>query len=644
MTIQRGIMNKIHYIYILSCFALSLVVTSAESKSENELIWKSDSVYFQEKNEYFKILYYSVNVKAIQATYRIGKPVATVINKFDSVSIDAAKGLGKGGPKGAMASVVVNLGIDAALRMLDEFTKSPQSVSYSIAEGAMAEGIVSLNQNYEFYKRIKKDGLSSLTAQEIKLFRINQVKVDMLGEAKVLYNTSKKDKSNFISNQQAFDSASALEDLLINSKHLSKSVLIVKVVNIIDRSNLPINQYQPFVKYTNTLQKISLQNFNLVPKNNTIARFDKTLLLPYKNKNGKYGYINEKGDWIIEPRFNSAGYFTKKGFAVVDISTKKGMINTKGVFIIKPNHEFIKINDDSDIALVMNGRNHTYYSKHGKKISNHNYLYAREFKHGHAIASLDDSKYGLLNSKGEWALKPHFDSIDSEYVLDFIPVANYSGRSPQYGIVNIEGAWLKEFDKTLVTEMTPSGNAKIFKNGKCGYVNKNFRLLTNIKYESCSDFEMNNIAIVETNRGIYGAINSQGKMIVKPRFEHISNEGKWGLVNAQNDSIVLELKYEHINVFHNGLAVVRLANGKSGYINEQGNWAIKPTFETAWYFHSNGLAEVKVNSKQGVINKEGVFVVKPTFDRVRVMDEFIETHSNKKVEYFDLNGNLISVN
>ena len=50
-------------------------------------------------------------------------------------------------------------------------------------------------------------------------------------------------------------------------------------------------------------------------------------------KDGKWGYINTKGEQIVECKFDGVGYFNK-GFAPVEKDGKWGYINTKGCFVI----------------------------------------------------------------------------------------------------------------------------------------------------------------------------------------------------------------------------------------------------------------------------------------------------------------------
>ncbi len=50
------------------------------------------------------------------------------------------------------------------------------------------------------------------------------------------------------------------------------------------------------------------------------------------NVNGKYGYIDKTGKYVINPQFDYAGSFSE-GLAVVEIGGKWGYIDKTGKFI-----------------------------------------------------------------------------------------------------------------------------------------------------------------------------------------------------------------------------------------------------------------------------------------------------------------------
>ncbi|WP_339838423.1 WG repeat-containing protein [uncultured Flavobacterium sp.] len=59
---------------------------------------------------------------------------------------------------------------------------------------------------------------------------------------------------------------------------------------------------------------------------------DKTVVVPAKF-DGKYGVINSKGKWLIEPTFDSINNFYN-GFADTYKNGKQGLINTDGELVI----------------------------------------------------------------------------------------------------------------------------------------------------------------------------------------------------------------------------------------------------------------------------------------------------------------------
>jgi hypothetical protein len=57
--------------------------------------------------------------------------------------------------------------------------------------------------------------------------------------------------------------------------------------------------------------------------------------------NAKIGYLNNKGEWAIEPAFGIAGHFNH-GYAIVREKGKWGVINKKGELIIEPKYGYLK--------------------------------------------------------------------------------------------------------------------------------------------------------------------------------------------------------------------------------------------------------------------------------------------------------------
>ena len=107
-------------------------------------------------------------------------------------------------------------------------------------------------------------------------------------------------------------------------------------------------------------------------------------------KDGKWGFINESGKFILEPQFDDIGDFADCGIAyvlvTVDGTDKLGYINEKGEIIVQPQYD-----------------NHYRYNF---------------YDDGYAIVyDKQTNKYGVINSSGEVIAEPQFEAINEPYFI-----------------------------------------------------------------------------------------------------------------------------------------------------------------------------------------------------------------------------------
>jgi hypothetical protein len=129
-------------------------------------------------------------------------------------------------------------------------------------------------------------------------------------------------------------------------------------------------------------------------------------------------------------------------------------------------------------------------------------------------------------------------------------------------------------------------------------------------------------------KGKVGYIDNQGRIVVPPALDYwVRGEFHNGLlltgvsdgpyVDAQGKK-ALDTGFDRNWDFSEGLAVAMrvFADGKWGYIDVKGNYAIAPQFDTApggyvWPF-SGGFAKIEVKGLYGFINHTGKFAIPPT--------------------------------
>ncbi len=128
-----------------------------------------------------------------------------------------------------------------------------------------------------------------------------------------------------------------------------------------------------------------------------------------KNNDRLSGYINTKGEWVIKPTYNATRNFDpKSGLAKVKLVDEWFYINNAGV-AVKPSLE--KMDDfHNGFALARKGESTGFIDKSGNFVIEAKFESARDFENGYAAAK-SGGKWGIINTKGEWVIQPVHDAI-----------------------------------------------------------------------------------------------------------------------------------------------------------------------------------------------------------------------------------------
>lgn len=131
-------------------------------------------------------------------------------------------------------------------------------------------------------------------------------------------------------------------------------------------------------------------------------------------------------------------------------------------------------------------------------------------------------------------------------------------------------------------------------------------------------------------------------------------DGLWGYIDRSGE-FVIKPQYDAAMPFaSNGLACICI-NDEFGYINAKGEIVIEPQYDLAYDFEECGLATVYVDKKFGFINGEGEYVFEPTFSWVSGAYDASGTFSKQgiacvrlgdypdaKFAFVDANGNYVT--
>ncbi len=215
------------------------------------------------------------------------------------------------------------------------------------------------------------------------------------------------------------------------------------------------------------------------------------------------------------------------------------------------------------------------------------------------------NKWGYINSSGKWVIQPTFDMAlpfsdgvamvkDTYQGGEVWDVIDDKGQkiiqSEYFGY----GVFLKLFDyrvtiqpnKKFTEGLVPVMVEILDKNYKgppvSGFLNKTGELELYGYYEKVFNFSDGLACVVKNNK--YGFINRNGEWAIKPAFIMCGS-------------------------FSNGLApALDEKTRKWGYINKKGSWVIEPEFSKAKDF-SEGMAAVWKDFKWGFVDVYGKFVI-----------------------------------
>lgn len=88
---------------------------------------------------------------------------------------------------------------------------------------------------------------------------------------------------------------------------------------------------------------------------------------------------------------------------------------------------------------------------------------------------------------------------------------------------------------------------------------------------------------------------------------------RWGFLDNQGQ-LAIKPVFDEVGDYHNGAAAA-MQQGKWGFIDTAGNWLIPPTFDSAQPFTQSGLAAVTIAGKAQLIDRKGAQAGKP-FDEL----------------------------
>lgn len=333
------------------------------------------------------------------------------------------------------------------------------------------------------------------------------------------------------------------------------------------------------------------------------------MLYPIK-RNEKYGFIDEKNQVIIDPKFDYVGNFSNDVCYVsnridevhfemdnkVYYHVESSLINLNGE-ILFPFKKHLVIKDYfDDVAFCYNPilKKHGVIDKIGNEVIpfgfNTSEIEYSKFSNGLAKIKKNE-KYGFINKINELIIPCVYDKVS--HFKDGFALAKIKTKE---FLINTQGEIFKS--KFKIASTFNDGLAIVKQDKKFGFINSKNELVIDYIFDGIWGNFKNNKCLVKKNNH-YGLIDEKGNIIIDFLYKEVRSLGndvfpakinkKWTLLNI-NGSQQFEPKFEYINDFEKTLYCLDYQNAK----------LTSATLSKNEYYidvYGNLICEVKKNKK-----------------------------------------------
>jgi hypothetical protein len=309
------------------------------------------------------------------------------------------------------------------------------------------------------------------------------------------------------------------------------------------------------------------------------------------------GYIDRSGRVAVEARFTGAGQYPfSEGLARVEVDGKVGFIDKSGKYVIEPALDSADSFSEG-LARVHGAQGYGFIDRKGVWVIPSQFVSAESFSEG--LAFVVSTKVGIrgvgfIDKTGAFAFPPRpYDTAESFH--GGLAAFKVGGK---WGFLDRTGRVVSEprFDEVRTAR---EGMAAVKEGGKWGYMDAAGRLAIEPAWEVAFDFHDGLAHVRREGKTVF--IDKTGRVALTGKWDlatwHLDGlaairlDGKWGFIDRTGKTVI-EPQFEDTVGFAEGLAPVK-RDHKWGYIDTQGHVVIEPAFDGAARF-SDGMARIEV--------------------------------------------------
>ncbi len=230
--------------------------------------------------------------------------------------------------------------------------------------------------------------------------------------------------------------------------------------------------------------------------------------------------------------------------------------------------------------------------------------------------------------------------LRGESILDFQQGLLAVRKGEKWGFIDKTGEWVISPEWENALPFAEDGLAIVTKDKKLGFIDTRGNLVIPTTWFEARHMSGGVVAVRDKNK--WGLLNKDGSTVVEPAWEippQVLDEGLLGFqVDYEDDrmgaidsrgKIVVAPRYDHIWPFGHGLAKVN-REGKAGFINRSGEEIIPLQYDYVSPFSEGGMAIVKLGENVGIINTSGEIVF--TFEGDTMTRQEYDIYEKRKAE------------
>lgn len=288
------------------------------------------------------------------------------------------------------------------------------------------------------------------------------------------------------------------------------------------------------------LASISMLMASCSPKNDVNTIDSKSQELYRIDVGGRYGFMDEYGNIIIEPQYDNANFFFCDSLCYAVMGERTGLINPNGEFIADINQEInwvYPFRNGTAICMTTYGR-YGIIDKHGTFVLPAIYKKVRLDNSEETRYIVEDTlgKKGCVNNNGQFIIPCKYDKIYGfDEGLAVVAINN------KYGYMDSIGHWVID---TIFDDARIFGNglARVKKDGKWMFINHDGNTVESLCYDEIITGFSNKRAFVMLNDALL-LIDNKGNtikqievdsvMVYRDGFATFGQGGKYGKLDTR---------------------------------------------------------------------------------------------------------------